>query len=81
MAFPTLDALREGYHVFPVVDAIGGTSTLAHETALRRVEQAGAELISNAQLACEWQRDWNRAEYAHDFVKLMFENDDFFHAE
>lgn len=81
MTFPTLDALQAGFRVFPVVDAIGGTSVIAHETALRRVEQAGAELISNAQLACEWQRDWNRTAYAHDFVTLMFENDDFFHAE
>lgn len=81
MAFPALDALREGYQVFPVVDAIGGTSTIAHETALRRVEQAGAELISNAQLACEWQRDWNRGEYASGFVKTMFEHDDFFHMD
>ena len=26
MAFTALDALREGYEVYPVVDAIGGTS-------------------------------------------------------
>src|SRR6266850_679339 len=26
MAFPALDALREGFEVYPVVDAIGGTS-------------------------------------------------------
>src|ERR1700730_14515910 len=26
MAFPSLDAVREGYEVYPVVDAIGGTS-------------------------------------------------------
>src|SRR6201997_2809519 len=26
MAFPALDALREGYEVYPVLDAIGGTS-------------------------------------------------------
>jgi len=25
MAFPALDAMREGYEVYPVVDAIGGT--------------------------------------------------------
>lgn len=81
LTFPTLDALREGYHVFPVVDAVGGTSTIAHETGLRRVEQAGAQLVTNAQLACEWQRDWNRGDYAHDFVKIMFQNDDFFHLD
>src|ERR1039457_5951187 len=30
MAFTALDALREGYEVYPVVDAIGGTSVEAH---------------------------------------------------
>ena len=26
LVFPALDALRQGYEVFPVVDAVGGTS-------------------------------------------------------
>lgn len=73
LAFPTLDALAEGFEVFPVVDAVGGTSTLAHETALRRVEQAGAQLTTLAQLGCELQRDWNRHDTARDFVKIMRE--------
>ncbi|MCL2484553.1 MAG: hydrolase [Endomicrobia bacterium] len=73
LTFPTIDALKEGYEVFPVVDAIGGTSKPAHETALRRAEQAGAQLISIAQLACELQRDWNRADTVPDFLKIMFE--------
>jgi hypothetical protein len=30
MAFPALDALREAYEVYPVVDDIGGTSVEAH---------------------------------------------------
>jgi nicotinamidase-related amidase len=34
MAFPALDALREGYDVYPVVDAIGGTSEEAQEVVL-----------------------------------------------
>jgi nicotinamidase-related amidase len=72
LTFPTLDALREGYEVYPVVDAIGGTSAVAHETALRRVEQAGAQLITIPQLICELQRDWDRGETESDFVDLMF---------
>ena len=43
MAFPALDALREGYDVYPVVDAIGGTSEEAHRAGLERVVQAGAQ--------------------------------------
>jgi nicotinamidase-related amidase len=44
MAFPALDALREGYDVYPVVDAIGGTSDDAHRAGPDRVVQAGAQL-------------------------------------
>lgn len=77
LAFPTLDALKEGYDVFPVVDAVGGTSTIAHETALQRVSQAGAQLITNTQLACEWQRDWNRTDTVPDFVNLLLGAGDF----
>jgi nicotinamidase-related amidase len=73
LTFPTLDALREGYEVFPVVDAVGGTSFAAHEAALRRVEQAGAQLITWVQVLCELQRDWSRKETANDFMKLFIE--------
>lgn len=72
LAFPTLDALRDGYEVFPVVDAVGGTSTIAHETGLRRVEQAGAQLTSITQLLCELQRDWARKSTVPAFVNLLF---------
>jgi hypothetical protein len=40
MAFTALDALREGYEVYPVIDAIGGTSPEAHRVGLDRVIQA-----------------------------------------
>ncbi|MEG1453874.1 hydrolase, partial [Brevundimonas sp.] len=53
LAFPALDALKEGYEVYVVADAVGGTSLAAHEAALRRIEQAGGQLISKTQLYCE----------------------------
>jgi nicotinamidase-related amidase len=74
LTFPTLDAIKEGYEIYPVVDAVGGTSRLAHETALRRVEQAGAKLISVAQLLCELQRDWNRTDTLKGYLDEMFES-------
>lgn len=77
LSFPTIDALNEGFEVYPVVDAVGGTSSLAHETALRRVEQAGAKLISISQLACELQRDWNRKETVPYMVKALQANGSF----
>ena len=62
MAFTALDALREGYDVYPVVDAIAGTSPEAHRAGLDRVVQAGGQPISWVSLACELQRDWARQE-------------------
>jgi nicotinamidase-related amidase len=60
VAFPTLDALREGYEVYFVIDAIGGVSKTAHDAAVQRMIQAGAKPISVLALACELQRDWGR---------------------
>ena len=73
LAFPALDALREGYEVYVVVDAVGGTSATAHEMALRRVEQAGGKMISVTQLFCELQRDWRRKETVPSFMTLFFD--------
>ena len=62
LLFPTLDALKEGYEVYPVVDAVAGTSIVAHDAALRRMEKAGAQPVSLMGLICEIQRDWARSE-------------------
>jgi nicotinamidase-related amidase len=72
LAFPTLDALRSGYEIYPVVDAVGGTSLDAHETALKRVTQAGAKPVSWVELACELQRDWARTGTAPEFKEILF---------
>jgi nicotinamidase-related amidase len=71
LAFPALDAMQEGYEVYVVVDAVGGTSVAAHEAALRRVEQAGARLISKTQLYCELQRDWIRTQTVPGFMDVF----------
>lgn len=71
LSFPSLNALKEGFDVYPVVDCVGGTSVIAHQTALRRIEQAGGQLTRFAQLACELQRDWNRKNTSREFIELM----------
>lgn len=70
VAFPTIDALREGYDVYFVVDAIGGVSKEAHESAIQRMIQAGAKPITVLQLACELQRDWGRPD--SDRLRALF---------
>jgi nicotinamidase-related amidase len=71
MAFTALDALRDGYDVYPVVDAIAGTSPEAHRAGLDRVVQAGGQPISWVSLACELQRDWGRQETVQAVVEIV----------
>lgn len=73
LTFPALDALKEGYEVYVVADAVGGTSVTAHEMGLRRIEQAGGRMISGPQLFCELQRDWQRQETVPAFMDLFVE--------
>jgi len=72
LAFPCLDALRAGYEVYPVVDAVGGTSVAAHEAGLQRITQAGGKPVSWVQVICELQRDWNRKDTAAEFARILF---------
>ena len=71
MAFPALDAVREGYDVYPVVDAIGGTSDEAHRAGLERVVQAGAQPVTWVALAVELQRDWAREKTVDDVIQIV----------
>jgi nicotinamidase-related amidase len=73
LTFPALDALKAGYDVYVIADAVGGTSVTAHEMALRRIEQAGARMSSVTQLFCELQRDWQRKETLPGFMTLFFD--------
>jgi nicotinamidase-related amidase len=73
LTFPVLE-------VYIPVDAVGGTSVAAHEAALRRMEQAGAKLISRVQMYCELQRDWAREASIPGFMGV-FDNFDGFNVE
>jgi len=72
LVHPALDALKEGFEVYPVVDAVAGTSLEAHEAGLQRIVQAGAQPTSWVQLICELQRDWNRKETVSGFAEILF---------
>jgi nicotinamidase-related amidase len=71
LAFPALDALRDGYDIYPVVDALGGTSLEAHHAGLARIVRAGGQPISWVSLACELQRDWARFDTVSDVVDIV----------
>lgn len=72
LVHPALDALADGYEVYPVVDACGGTSLEAHNAGLDRLQQAGARPTGWVQLICELQRDWNREATVPGFGEILF---------
>ncbi len=72
LVHPALDALKEGFEVYPVVDAVAGTLLEAHEAGLQRIVQAGAQPTTWVQLICELQRDWNRQKTVPGFAEILF---------
>ena len=60
LAMPAIQAQGEGYDVYVVTDASGGTSVEAHDMAVRRMVQAGIVPLSWLAVVSEWQRDWAR---------------------
>src|SRR5271170_5627212 len=58
VAFPSVQAIHDGYEVYVVEDCCGDVSQLAHDNAMKRVIQAGARPVTSLQVMLEWQRDW-----------------------
>lgn len=71
LAFPVIDALKDGYDVTFPVDAVGGMSQLAHTTAIQRLAHAGAIPNTSLALVTELFRDWASpvADKARELVK------------
>jgi nicotinamidase-related amidase len=74
LAMPALQALTDGYSVYAVEDASGGTSPVAHDAAIRRIEQAGAVSVTALQVLLEFQRDWARREHYDEVMSVVKEH-------
>ncbi|HEY9063524.1 MAG TPA: hydrolase [Burkholderiaceae bacterium] len=59
---PALSALDQGFEVLVIADACGDVSQEAHDRAMDRMVQAGAQPITSLQYLLELQRDWARTE-------------------
>ncbi|GAA1846499.1 isochorismatase family protein [Actinomadura bangladeshensis] len=68
-----LGALREGYEVYLVVDASASVTAETHDTAVRRMVQAGAVPVTWFSLAGEFTVDHRSANAPH-FQRLMREH-------
>ncbi|WP_374076954.1 hydrolase [Bdellovibrio bacteriovorus] len=73
LLFPTLDALKEGYEVFPVVDCVGANSIEGHKAAITRMVHSGAQPVGWNSVACELQRDWARSATVPGFLESVKE--------
>lgn len=60
VAFPALSAIEAGFEVFVVADASGTFNEITRDAAWRRMEAAGAQMMTWFGVACELQRDWRR---------------------
>lgn len=78
--FPTLSALEEEFEVFIVTDASGTFNQITRDAAWNRMSNAGANLMSWFNVACELHRDWRNdveglgklfAKYIPDYNNLM----------
>lgn len=74
LTFPAMQALADGYNVFAVEDACGGTSVMAHEAGMRRIEAAGAVPLTAIQTLLELQRDWARKEHYNEVMDIVKEH-------
>ena len=74
VAMPTIQALGEGWDVTVVTDACGGASVEAHQVAIQRMIAAGANVMTWLAVACEWQRDWARADSAAKLTDVLVQH-------
>ncbi|WP_298545808.1 hydrolase [uncultured Aquimarina sp.] len=66
----SLSAMEDGYEVYVVVDACGGTSQEAHNFALTRMINAGVIPITSLQYLLEIHRDWARSDMYEPVLKI-----------
>jgi nicotinamidase-related amidase len=58
LTFATVEALKNGYEVLYVTDAVGGRSQIAHRTGIERLGHAGAVPTTALAVTTELFRDW-----------------------
>jgi nicotinamidase-related amidase len=71
LLYPVLHAQRDGFETYFVVDAVGGSTVMAHDTAVQRMIQAGSQPVTVNSIFTEWIRDWGTTPYTKDFVSHL----------
>ena len=74
ICWPTLNMINEGYNIYVVEDACGGTSAEAHNASLSRMTQAGAVRMTTVGTILEFQRDWAHKDHYDALMGLLREH-------
>jgi nicotinamidase-related amidase len=74
LVFPALQMLEDGYCIYAVENASGGTSKVAHDAAIRRLEQSGGVSVTALQILLEFQRDWSRQNHYDEVMDVVKEH-------
>jgi nicotinamidase-related amidase len=74
LTFASVQALKDGYDVMYVADAVGGRSQVAHSTAIARLAHAGAVPATALAVLTELFRDWRSplAKQALEVIEWYF---------
>ena len=66
----SLDLLAAGLKVFLVADAIGSRAAEVRDVAIRRLERAGADIVTHEMVAFEWLGRGDTKEFK-DLIKVI----------
>jgi nicotinamidase-related amidase len=74
LTLAVVQALKDGYDVMFVTDAVGGRSQVAHRTAIERMSHAGAVPSTSLAVVTELFRDWTSplADKARQVINWYF---------
>lgn len=71
VVYPAISAVLDNYNVQVVVDGSGSPTTIADETALRRMENHGVVLTTTNQLIAELAQDWS-SQHGQKLIQVLF---------
>ncbi|HEY9755151.1 MAG TPA: isochorismatase family protein [Oculatellaceae cyanobacterium] len=70
-AFTAVQAVRQGYEVYGLMDAAGDSTIEAHKYGIKRMMQVGVVPLTLEALVSEWMHDWNNPK-AGELVKEVY---------
>lgn len=74
LAYPAIEAEREGYDVYVPEDAVGSITQMSHENGMSRMIAAGVEPITWNVVPAELQRDHARQDKLADVTRVFMEH-------